>query len=301
MSKLNAFLLATLLVFIPASAFAEVSLSDMLEEDESASAFNLEVSPDLDLLDIAVPGPRPGPGPGPGPRPRPGARPAPGPAPVHHVTHVRHYRTNVRPRQVVVVEQPATVVVSDTEESTPKKKQKPGHFGMGIRGVGLTGSNLVLSDGAEISSKISGGIGFYLKLRPIRWISVEFINDYMFGHFDELSSGCNEYFRVPLVVGLRGHVFDYGNLDVYGVAAASVTFVTYDDGNDHLDQEKRFPQFGGQFGAGISLIAGAFEIGLDVRYTVEEAPDEAPFGFGEVDQDKAIHGFLFSLNVGFAI
>ena len=291
MSKLNAFLLASALTLVPASAFAEISLSDMVEEEASDSVFSLDVSSDLDL-DIAQPRPRH----------HHGVvvhrhyAPAPRPVVVHH------YRTNVRPvHPVVVVEQPATVVVNESSEPAPAKKSKRGVFGMGLRGVGLTGSNMVLSDGAEISSKIAGGIGFYFKLRPIRWISIELINDYMFGRFDNLDSGCDGYFRVPLVLGVRAHVFDYGNLDVYGVAAGSVNFITYDDGNDHLNQEKRFPQFGAQFGGGISLIAGAFEIGLDLRYTIDEAPDEAPFGYGEVNQDKPVHGFLFSLNMGFAI
>ena len=97
-------------------------------------------------------------------------------------------------------------------------------------------------------------------------------------------------------------MFDYGSLDVYGVAAASVAFMTVSDGNDTIDQELRYPQFGGQLGAGISLIAGGCEIGLDFRYTIEEAPDEYDgLANPQIDQSKPVHGFLFSFNLGFAI
>jgi hypothetical protein len=298
MSKLNAFLLASALTLVPASAFAEISLSDMVEEEASDSVFSLDVSSDLDL-DIAQPGPRP----------RHGVvvhhrhyAPAPRPVVVHH------YRTNVRPvHPVVVVEQPATVVVNESSESAPAKKSKRGVFGMGLRGVGLTGSSMVLSDGAEISSKIAGGIGFYFKLRPIRWISIELINDYMFGTFDNIQ--LHDFFKVPLVIGLRGHVFDYGGFDLYGAAAASVTFVSYESNRRRCDSDV-FAQFGAQFGGGVSFIASGLEIGLDMRYTIEEAPDQSPLtidsnGYykemGEVDQNKPIHGFLFSVNLGFAL
>ncbi len=309
MKTLNSALLASALLLAPAAASAEVSVTDLLMDDASLSIsqdlnlnLNLDLDYDLDIARGAGPGPGghgPGPRPGAGPGPRPGHGPGPGPAPRRTV--VRHYRTNVRP--VVVVEQPATVVVSDTSSSSSSSSSERvgSRFGMGIRGVGLVPSATILDNGTELKSKIAGGLGFYLKVRPIRWISIELINDYLFGHYDSVSSDCDNYFRVPLVVGLRGHVFDYGNLDVYGVAAFAATFVTLDDGNDRLDQEERFVQFGGQFGAGISLVAGGFEIGLDARYTIDTAPEKAPIGYGSVDQDELIHGFLFSLNVGFAI
>ena len=297
MKNLNAALLASALVLAPASAFAEVSLSESLTDDASFSiSQDLTGDFELDIARGAGPGPNHG-GPHAGhPGPGPAHHPAPAPRRV-----VRHYRTNVRP--VVVVEQPATVVVSESaSSSTTTTSTKVGStFGMGIRGVGLVPSATILNDGAELKSKIAGGVGFYLKVRPIRWISIELINDYLFGHYEDVSDGCDNYFRVPLAIGVRGHVFDYGNLDVYGVAAFAATFVTLDDGNDWLDQEERFVQFGGQFGAGISLVAGGFEIGLDVRYTLDSAPEKAPYGYGEVDKDGLVHGFLFSLNVGFAI
>ena len=187
----------------------------------------------------------------------------------------------------------------DAEEEVVSNRRIGSRFGLGLRGNVLTTSDIYLDDGARLHSKVSGGIGWYLKFRPIRWISIEFINDFSFGKFDNVGTQYDEYFRVPIVVGVRGHFFDYGSLDVYGVAAASCTFVTLDDGNDHVNQERRFPQFGAQLGGGISLIAGGFEIGIDARYTIEEAPDES--FFGKVDGGIPIHGFLFSLNMGFGI
>lgn len=281
-SKLNSFLLAAALLLIPVSAMAEVSLSDMLPADDSVA--NFQLSPELDF-NLAQPY-------------------------HHHRTtyyrsapvrrHVTVHRTYRPVRPVVVVEQPATVVVENNNaEETVSTRKLGARFGLGLRGNVLTTSDIYLNDGARLYSKVSGGIGWYIKLRPIRWISVEFINDYSFGKFENVGEQHDEYFRVPVVVGLRGHFFDYGSLDVYGVVAASCTFVTLDDGNDHLDGEKRFPQFGGQIGGGVSLIAGGFEIGLDARYTIEEAPDES--FFGPVDSGIPIHGFLFSLNMGFGI
>ena len=283
-SKLYSFLLAAALILIPVSAMAEVSLSDMLPEDDSLTTF--ELSPELDF-NLAQPHHH---------HHTTYYRSAPvrRPVRVHHTTYVRQ----VRP--VVVVEQPATVVVENSaEEETVSSRRIGARFGLGLRGNVLTTSDIYLSDGARLHSKVSGGIGWYIKVRPIRWISVEFINDYSFGKFDNVGTQYDEYFRVPVVVGLRGHFFDYGSLDVYAVAAASCTFVTLDDGDDHVNREKRFPQFGGQIGGGISLIAGGFEIGLDARYTIEEAPDES--FFGKVDGGIPIHGFLFSLNMGFGI
>ncbi|MBR4986631.1 MAG: hypothetical protein IKY83_12940 [Proteobacteria bacterium] len=282
-SKLSSFLLAAVLTLIPVSAWAEISLSDMLPADDSLTSF--ELSPDLDF-NLAQPV-------------RHHHTTYYRPAPSHHrVTHVHRTYRPVRP--VVVVEQPATVVVeNDVEEETVSSRKVGSTFGLGLRGNVLTTSDIHLESGSQLHSKVSGGIGWYVKLRPIRWISVEFINDYSFGKFDNVGTTYDEYFRVPIVIGLRGHVFDYGSLDVYGVAAASCTFVTLDDGDNHVDREIRFPQFGAQFGGGISLVAGGFEIGIDARYTLEEAPDDS--FFGKVDQDDVIHGFLFSVNMGFAI
>lgn len=295
MTKLHAIMLASLLSIVPAYASAEVSIGEladeMLEEDS--------VVLDGESSVVAQPGP-----------PHGGRRV------VHHQTTVVRRgptrtvyapaprRVYVRQVQPVVVTQPTTVVVDNSsnreaEEVTPKKVGSK--FGLGIRGVGFVPGPAQFELGGELKSQVAGGVGWYIKYRPIRWVSVEFVNDILFGSYKNVDY-YKDYIRVPLSLGLQVHVFDYGSLDVYGVAAASVAFMTVSDGNDAIDQELRYPQFGGQLGAGISLIAGGCEIGLDFRYTIEEAPDEYDgLSNPQIDQSKPVHGFLFSFNLGFAI
>lgn len=305
MTKLRTVLMSFLLAAVPLTAQAEVSLVDMLDLDTSLSSDVIESNSSADITQ---------PGPGRGPAPRPGY--APPPPPRGHVVVRRGYapppprrvytRTVVHTQPVVVVDQPSTVVVDNSSNETTTEKFVGSRFGFGLRGVGLLQSAEKFSAGSELKNNIAGGIGYYFKLRPIRWVSVEFINDIQFGCFEDLpaDSPYKNYIRVPVSLGLRAHVFDYGSLDVYGVAAASVSFTTVDDGNDFIDQELRYYQFGGQFGAGVSLVAGIFEIGIDLRYTIEEAPDKYRFADPSIDsnlKDDPIHGFLFSLNVGFAL
>ena len=163
-----------------------------------------------------------------------------------------------------------------------------------------------LYDGSCLETNVTGGLGYYIKLRPIRWISVEFINDFIFGDINreltdsdgyELNSS---YIKIPVSLGLRAHVLDYGSIDLYGVAAASLTFNSLDSSVGSYD-DKHFTQFGAQFGAGFSFVAGGFEIGVDARYTIDEAPDSSVYGRDAVDQDKPIHGVLLSVNLGYAL
>ena len=274
MTKLHAIMVASLLRIVPAYASAAVSIGEladeMLEEDS--------VVLDGESSVVAQPGP-----------PHGGRRV------VHHQTTVVRRgptrtvyapaprRVYVRQVQPVVVTQPTTVVVDNSsnreaEEVTPKKVGSK--FGLGIRGVGFVPGPAQFELGGELKSQVAGGVGWYIKYRPIRWVSVEFVNDILFGSYKNVDY-YKDYIRVPLSLGLQVHVFDYGSLDVYGV---------------------RYPQFGGQLGAGISLIAGGCEIGLDFRYTIEEAPDEYDgLANPQIDQSKPVHGFLFSFNLGFAI
>lgn len=293
MTKLSTALLAAAAILAPTSAFADVSLSEMIQDDAS-------VTTEITMTDtdsaIAHPGPHRGhngPGLGRGPVYRPHYTPVPRP-----VYRVHYYRPLPPPpprTDVVYVNSPSTVVASDAEPFIGSK------FGMGIRGVGLVPSTTYFYDGSELRSKIAGGFGFYMKIRPIRWLSIETTNDYLFGYYDD-DVNCTNYLKVPLTIGARVHVFDYGSLDVYGAAAFAANFTTLENQWGEMDYDNTFIQLGGQFGAGISLIAGGFEIGLDARYTIEEAPERAYFtNHDDVDSTKPIHGFLFSLNVGFAI
>lgn len=269
MSKFNAFLLACALIFLPTSAMAEISLADMVDIDTSLTldeSLTLDADSDANIARGRVHHVRRG-----------------YVAPVRHTRVVRHQHVNVRPRYVhrpaVIVEQPATVVVDSTPVTVAPKKIGS-TFGFGVRGLGIVPSEF-LGD----SDKINGGFGYYLKYRPSRWVSLEFINDFIFGRSDDWDES---YYRIPVSLGLRFHIFDYGSLDVYGVAAAAVTAVekNYD----------RYYLFGGQFGAGISLLAGIFEIGVDVRYTIDDIYDY------DLDHKGCVqHGFMFSLNLGFGL
>lgn len=315
MKRLQVLLLSLFLCVLPSVCFAEISLSDLVDVDTSLS---VELMPDMQT-DIAY-----GYGPGPGPAPGPGYGPSYGPRPVvrHYNTAptVVHHRTVVRRqvRPVVVVEQPSTVVVAaqpaQTQavtqvESQPVAERVGSRLGFGLRGVGMQQGPVTLSNAGvdQVESQMGGGIGLYIKYRPIRWVSVEFMSDLLFAKYrDEdglvkpLIQGDLNYIRVPVSAGLQIHVFDYGSLDVYGVVAASVAFTTINDGDDNVDQDGRLLQFGGQFGAGVSVLAGALEIGIDVRYTIDQAPDE--FGTRHVnvgvDHSKPVHGMIFALNFG---
>ena len=297
MSKLiPAIALASALAFIPSFAFAEISIEDTLDVDSTFSLDNSLIDDSLALDDSIAqrggchggcrppaPGPRPGYAPPPPPRPRPQVR-------YHHTTTV------VRSRPVIVVEQPSTVVVSEPSEETvvESSSRRGSVLGFGIRGVGLYQGPTELDYGDCVRHEINGGAGYYVKFRPVRYISLEFINDIIFGS-NESDDG--SYIKVPVSLGLRGHVFDYGSFDLYAVAAASVTFVSLSDGYDsrYWDpnyDDTHFACFGGQLGAGVSFITSGCEIGLDARYTIDQAVE---------NNAEVNHGILFSLNLGFAL
>ena len=300
MRQLQSLLIAVAMFLIPASAFAEISIADNLPIDD---AIHFDFALDDVDANIAQPGPGPGPGPrpmGPGPRPMgPAPRPM-GPGPVGPAPRPMSPAPRpifVRPAPaVVVVDNPSTVVIDDNDDLDDIGSV----FGFGIRGVGVTNSPAKLRDyNCEVANNISGGVGFYLKARPVRYFSIEFINDYILGSYDTTGDyrQSADFLRIPVVLGLRGHFLDYGVLDFYAAAAASASFIIYDDNySDSFD----FVQWGAQVGLGLSLIAGIFEVGIDLRYTIEEAPDHLPNDY-EVDHKTPIHGFLFALNVGFAI
>lgn len=313
MKRIQMLLLGLFLCVLPSVGFAEISLSEAVGADTDLS---VELGADMQT-DIAY-GVAPGPGPGPGPRPsgvsprpvirRTAVHPAPG-----LVVQRTVVRRSVRP--VVVVEQPSTVVVADNSvatqvESTPVVQRSGSTFGFGIRGVGYYQGSITLQDGSSVKSRFGGGVGYYFKYRPTRWISAEFTNDFILAQFDDESGSLQQelggnlgYLRIPFTLGFRIHVFDYGMLDVYGVVAASLALTTIDDGNSGVNREREYYQFGGQFGAGVSITAAIFEFGLDARYFIDQAPDKIGIkGFEtSTDRNKPIHGVIFSLNIGLAI
>lgn len=285
MSKLNAFLVASALTLLPASAMAEVSLADMLNVDTSLS---LDSTLHLDMAQDIARGHH---------NPRANHHPAPPPPAAHHTTvhHTTvHHNTRARVvRPVVVVEQPSTVVVDTSSYSSDFDGSK---LGFGIKGMGMVLSSVTL-DNTYLQDEIGGGVGFYFKYRPIRWISPEFNVDFLYGTIDNTSQ-FTQYYKIPVSIGLRAHVLDYGMFDVYGVAAFAVNFLTIDDGDKTQSRDAQIYQLGGQIGAGASIITGAFEVGIDLRYTFDDRLSEED-GYRMVDETQ--HGFIFSLNLGFAL
>lgn len=320
MKAIHGIILAAICMLFPVAASAEISIADMAADE---GAFALDASLDMDAAldadDIARPG-RPGPGPRPGygprhPGPRPGYRPHP--VPLRPAPRPYYAPVVVRPHvvaPVVVVDQPSTVVVDDSPVVSAREGAV---FGFGVRGVVATNSPM-----SDVNNDVSGGFGFYLKFRPVRYFSIELQNDYIFGSLEDCAIGSSQdYVKVPFSAGLRFHFLDYGPIDLYAAAAASISVWAYSEGYDPFWDETMYMddiglQFGGQAGLGISFIAGIFELGLDARYTIETVPDFIPSGFRtsfsrsdynsrssfthSVD-DEAVHGFLLSLSLGFAI
>ena len=273
MKKLSC--LCALLVFAllaPYSALAQSAISDelMFSYDElvdSDAALNVDMAQltgfDANGLtrDGRPPAGRPGhAAPPPRPEPRPAAaRPAPPrPAPPPHAHH--HYEVHD--------------VVLDAMIATPVPEDDHYTLGYGLRGIGT-----YVSD-----TDFGGGVGWYFKIRPVRWISVEFVNDYLFNEY----SYDGLLLRVPLYLDLQAHLFDYGNLDVYGLVGGGISLILPDDYYHH--RESGVVQGGLQVGGGISFLTSGFEIGFDARYTYEYHRHS-----GE-DQ----HGVLLSLIIGLA-
>ena len=273
MSKLNALLLASALTLLPASAMAEISLSDMSDLDASQN-MNEFLALDLNNNTSFARGPW--------------HHNHTAPPPPHHY-RPNHHHTNFRPRrphhvvvnhydandQYDVVDRYEVVVVEPNYSYTPETPEFGYVYGIGLRGAGLKNFSEVEDEYGHISDGLYWGGGWYFKYRPVRWVSFEVVNDFLF-----TSEGD---FKIPIAFGLRGHIFDYGSLDVYGAIALTTTLTDDDDGTpfDTL--------MGGQFGAGISIFLSAFELGVDVRYTLD----------ADIMEGDAEHGILFSLNLGF--
>ena len=283
---------------IPALASASGSVWDELD----AAMLDLSVMDDdafmLDIENQTVARP-PHHGPGYRPAPRPPRGPAyHRPAPPRYVPkRVHSHRT-----EIVVVEQPQTTSVVETTSAEPAVERIGSRLGFGLRLLGNKQSDYITVDGQADSNRIAPGFGWYIKVRPSRWVSIEFQNDYQFGKIADAEN----IYRVPLTLGLQFHVFDYGDLDLYGVAAGGVTIVSFDDCDSY--NRDHYIQWGGQFGAGISFILGTFELGFDLRYTIDQAPedhkiyyDDGDVGYTNYDQNQIVHGVTFALNLGFAL
>ena len=152
-------------------------------------------------------------------------------------------------------------------------------FGIGVRGFGNAATNM----------RTGGGVGVYLWLRPVRWISVEAYSDLIINKRSCYDSD-HSYARIPLYVGLRAHFFDYRPFDVYAAIAGGATFQYA----DHYEGAGG----GMQLGGGASFKLQKFDIGFDIRYTLESNN----FALDVNGRNSSlIHGCTFALTVGLAV
>jgi hypothetical protein len=184
-------------------------------------------------------------------------------------------------------------IVNEREDSLKIVK----NFGIGISGIVATNSAI-----GNLNGHSSGGFGYYIKYRPVRFLSVEFANDFLFGDLIYTDESINQsYTKIPLSLGFRFHFMDYSDFDVYASIAASLSSIKY---NNNYSRDPRFIstgyQHGGQFGLGFSYIVDYFELGFDVRYTIESVPDLVPY-YISTEENQIIHGAIFKLGVGFIL
>lgn len=203
---------------------------------------------------------------------------------------------------VIVYDRPSTVDYTVYSEDTDIKVNTSVNYDKTF-GFGLHGAVELNSPIGNLDSHSSGGFGFYIKYRPVRYFSIEFTNDYLFGTLKYTDNYMLGYTKTLLALGTRIHFLDYGIMDTYAVLAASLSIISYpDDYNYRYDTyiSGQEYQYGGQFGIGFGYISGAFEISFDVRYTIESIPDYIPY-YVSNDDAETIHGGLLTLSIGLAL
>lgn len=234
------------------------------------------------------------------------------PKPVKHYRNpVVHHTTYYRPSHSTVVyvkaqpvyeddydlyEDRSVNVVDNTVSSVTHTDTHTGYIGFGLRILGSRVNDYILSTGDVETTNISPGVGWYVKIRPIRWVSVELLNDYI---FVENNYG-DTYTRIPLYLGLHTHLFDYGNLDLYFITDIGFSYIQMYDKFTYMDST--FMQWGGQFGVGLSFLFSHTEVGVDIRYTVESSPSDH-WGYSTYMEysDQVVHGILFAFVIGLSI
>lgn len=237
-------------------------------------------------------------------------RPVQPPPPNHSGPHVvtAHSRTYYpRPRThyvrtyytepAVVYTDNSYVVVDDTESVA---YDSSGKFGFGLNALLAVNSPIY-----DITNYASGGLGLYVKFRPVRYFSLELQNNYLFGALQYDGWDSQSYVKTLFGLGARVHFLDYGDTDLYAAIAGTIAVWSYISGYDYWYDEYTYMneygiQYGGQIGGGVSYIAGTLEIGMDLRYTIESVPDFVP-GYTNKDSDEVIHGMLLTLSLGFSL
>ncbi len=225
----------------------------------------------------------------------------------------RRYYPTVRyytPAPVVV----APVVVTkrvETVQQQPKQVVKKGprksHIDIGLRGTMMLGSDFEHIYATE-PNPVTGGIGFYLRVRPIDHLGLEFTSDVLFNEQDNTSLT-----RVPLSVNVLGYLFKESPFNLYAAGGFDVIF------NTSLDRQMcqtynrtdcdadNYVQFGGNLGGGIEMRVYRLHFLMDARYHLMQARP-LPSEFKEngdkyvelnAETDKLEHDLQVSVGMGF--
>lgn len=213
----------------------------------------------------------------------------------YHVTRSPSSRTY---SSVIVYRQPpSNVYLDQTEYEQEDGLKTVKNFGIGINGIVATNSAV-----GNLNGHSSGGFGYYIKYRPVRFLSVEFTNDFLFGDLTYTDENISQsYTKIPLSLGFRFHFMDYNDFDAYASVAGTLASIKY---HNNYSRDPHFAntgyQHGGQFGLGFSYIIDYFELGFDVRYTIESIPDLVPY-YISTEESQIIHGAIFKLSIGFIL
>lgn len=233
------------------------------------------------------------------------------PVTVQRVNRIRPYSQNIRPHShttIVYTNTPTYTVIDDTDDSSyhyASVNSSTVYESDHRLGFGLNVVVSFTSGFGSVDWDVAGGLGFYITFRPVRYISLEFANNYLFGSLEYDDHYNQGYTKVPVSLGLRYHFFDYGNIDLYLATAAEVVVWSFVDNYDKIHNryvylKDRGFQFGAQFGAGIIYNIDAFAFGIDLRYTLESSPDYVPYL--NMDQNSDIqHGCLLTFIIGLSL
>jgi hypothetical protein len=222
----------------------------------------------------------------------------------HFVVAHRYYRPRTYYSQTYYVEpvvHTSNACTTCSDNNVYTNYESAGRFGLGLIGILYK-----YSEYGNINNGIAGGVGFYLKYRPIRYFSLEFTNQYLYGNLKYSNSLEQEYIKIPFTLGARFHFFDYGNLDIYSAIAGSISVWRYIEDYDYWREQYNYlnesgVQYGGQIGLGASIILSSLEFGIDLRYTIESVPNYIPGYYSDKDDNEVVHGMLLSLGVGFSL
>lgn len=234
----------------------------------------------------------------------PSMPPHPQPHKPAHVYFPQRVTYHYRPVVFYEDAEPIKTIKEDSSTITVDSSVKhiSGVLGFGIRGVVSINSQIY-----DVRLGTSGGVGFYFKFRPIRYFSIEFINDYLFGSLD-YSYYSQSFVKIPFVIGGRFHFLDYGHTDIYAAVAFSASAWSYISDSEYWHHNYYTYtynvgiQYGGQIGLGVNYIANVLEVGIDLRYTLESVPDFIPRYYEYSGKsDNIVHGALLSFNIGFIL